>query len=529
MKSITRNMTLGIALCVATILGAGTLVKAGAERIVILHTNDTHSQIEPDASGAGGVLQRKAVIDSVRAAEKNVILVDAGDMVQGSLYFKYFHGEVEYPVMNMMDYDIRILGNHEFDNGLHELARYYKDVKGARLSASYDFSGTELDGIFTPYVIKKVGGKRIGFIGLNVDPASLIAKKAYEGMKFKEIIPVANETAAYLRNKEKCDMVVAVTHIGAVKESEKTTDYELAAASRDIDIIIGGHSHTVIRPGEGGDYPSVVMNAEGRPVLVTQTGKYGKYVGEIVIDTDDFATRDARGYDYSLIPVTDRFPEARLDKKIARFLEPYKVAVDSINNNVIAQSPARMDADSRTGAYPNFISDLVFDYAIGRADSLRAAGVEISRPDFAIMNVGGIRADMPEGDVTEGKILSTFPFDNRIVICRIKGSDVADAMRVAARKGGEGVSRNIRVISDSDGIMEHLLLNGTDIDPEKIYTYATIDYLAGGNDDLLGLGKGEIVWTDDVEYCVPVLTAIKRMGKRGQPVEGDPLSRFIRR
>ncbi|MDE6796014.1 MAG: metallophosphoesterase, partial [Muribaculaceae bacterium] len=116
-----------------------------AEKLVILHTNDTHSAIMPDKDGRGGVLQRKAVIDSVRKAEKNVILVDAGDMVQGSLFFKYFRGDVEYPLFNMTDYDIRILGNHEFDNGMNDLAEKYKDVKADRLSANYDFSGTVLD------------------------------------------------------------------------------------------------------------------------------------------------------------------------------------------------------------------------------------------------------------------------------------------------------------------------------------------------------------------------------------------------
>ena len=210
---------------VVTAMVACASVEAPAERLVILHTNDTHSQIEPDAGGAGGVLQRKAVIDSVREVEKNVILVDAGDMVQGSLFFKFYRGDVEYPLMNMMGYDIRILGNHEFDNGMEELARHYKDVRASRLSANYDFSDTPLHGMFAPYVIKKAGGKKIGFVGLNVDPASLIDAKSYKGMRFNEIVPVANETARYLKDKEKCDLVVAVTHIGAVKENYNNIDF----------------------------------------------------------------------------------------------------------------------------------------------------------------------------------------------------------------------------------------------------------------------------------------------------------------
>ena len=137
----SRHLLLKFAAAIAIALP----VMATAENLVILHTNDTHSLIDPDKDGRGGVLQRKAIIDSVRKGEKNVILVDAGDMVQGTLYFKYFKGDVEYPLMNMLGYDIRILGNHEFDNGMKDLAKYYKDVKADRLSANYDFSGVNVD------------------------------------------------------------------------------------------------------------------------------------------------------------------------------------------------------------------------------------------------------------------------------------------------------------------------------------------------------------------------------------------------
>ncbi|MDE6772117.1 MAG: metallophosphoesterase, partial [Muribaculaceae bacterium] len=275
-------------------------MSAGAERLVILHTNDTHSAIDPSPDGTGGVLQRKAVMDSVRRAEKNVITVDAGDMVQGSLYFKYFRGDVEYPLMDMSGYDIRILGNHEFDNGMKDLAEKYRQVKGARLSANYDFSGTELDGVFEPYVIKKVGGRKIGFIGLNVDPESLISSKNIN-VRFKEIIPTANELASYLKKKKKCDLVVAVTHIGYVKENDKTTDVELAESSHDIDLIIGGHSHTLIDPARPDLYPSLVDNADGKPVRIVQTGKYGKYIGKVSIDLDRLPGADGSEISYELI------------------------------------------------------------------------------------------------------------------------------------------------------------------------------------------------------------------------------------
>lgn len=496
-----------------------------AESVVILHSNDTHSLILPDRNGQGGVLQRKAIIDSIRAHEKNVILVDAGDVVQGSLFFKFFRGEVEYPLMDMMGYDIRILGNHEFDNGIEDIAKYYKKTKGTPISANYDFSGTELDGIFSPYTVRKIKGKKIGFFGINVDPESLIDKSNTGNLKFKEIIPVANATAAYLKNDLKCDLVVAVTHIGIVKQNEKTTDYELAEASKDIDIIIGGHSHSVILPNNSGPNPSIVPNAEGRPVLVAQTGKSGKLLGYIKIDLDNLG--DSRRFDYQLIPVTDRFSPEQLDRDITAFIAPYRAVVDSINSRVIARSTGTFRNDDRNGALANFTADLVYDYATHKADSLRTIQPDFPELDFALMNVGGIRMEMAEGDITEGQILDTYPFSNHMAIATVSGADLAKALQVAALKGGESVSNNIRVLVDGDNKVKDILINGYPLDPEATYAYATIDYVLGGNDDLVSLANSRQLWRDEVEVCAPILGYIERMGKMGVPVNPDTRKRFI--
>lgn len=511
----------------ASLLGVAALCfSANGEKLVILHTNDTHSAIEVNADGTGGALQRKAVIDSVRKAEKNVITVDAGDMVQGSLYFKYFRGDVEYPLMNMTGYDIRILGNHEFDNGMKDLAERYKTVKGARLSANYDFSGTELDGVFQPYVIKKVGGKKIGFFGMNVDPASLISPKNID-VNFKEIIPTANEVASFLKNEKKCDLVVAVTHIGYEKENDKTTDPEMIAASRDIDIVIGGHSHTLIDPAHPEKFPSLIKNADGKPVRVVQTGKYGRYVGKITIDLDNLKGADGEDFAYELIPVTDRFPEETLDKKIIDFLKPYKQVVDSVGGRVIAQAAYGMENGQRVGPMANMTADLTYQYVQHKADSLRNAGENVGRVDMAIMNVGGIRQNMPQGDITEGQILSTYPFSNRFVIVEIKGKDIIEAMRVAARKGGEGISGNVRVVTDGKGGLVRVVIDGEEMDPEKTYLLGTIDYAAEGNDDMLTLANHRKVWVDDVEVSAPTLYWFKRQGELGLPVSPDPTPRFF--
>lgn len=511
-------------LLAAIILGSSAV---NAERLVLLHTNDTHSLIDPD-NGQGGVLQRKAIIDSVRKAEKNVILIDAGDVVQGTLYFKFFGGEVEYPLMNMMNYDIRILGNHEFDNGLDALAKHYKNVKGSRLSANYDFSATPLKGMFDPYVIRKIGGKKIGFIGINIDPASLISSENYAGMKFSDIIETANNTATYLKKDKKCDLVVVVSHIGVKKESHNPTDYELAAASHDIDIIIGGHSHTVINPGADSKFPSWVENADGRPVLVTQTGKYGKNLGYIAMDLAEVGGGGSSKFDYHLIPVTDRFEDGSLDAAIKRFIAPYKHVVDSVNHRVIAQSVYDLNSDQRAGGYANWAGDFAALYARRQLDSLRNEGKDMPYLDFALMNVGGIRQNMPAGDVTEGQILSTFPFSNHLVVASISGADFIEAMRIAAKKGGEAVSSEIRVIYDKEGNLHKVILNGHEMDPSKIYTYATIDYLAQGNDGMTSLSNGRMIWRDSREVSAPILEYVEEQGSLDLPIAPDLNPRFVK-
>lgn len=510
--------------CLLALAAFGCL-SLNASDLVILTTNDTHSNIDSDANGVGGILPRKAIVDSVRKAEKNVLLVDAGDMVQGTLYFKYFHGDVEYPLFNMMDYDVRILGNHEFDNGLDELAKYWRDVKASRLSANYDFKGTKAEGIFQPYVIKKVDGKKIGFIGLNVDPESLISTDNYKGMKFLPVIETANKTAAYLKKDKKCDLVVAVTHIGYTSDNGKVNDVELARASRDIDIIIGGHSHTFVDPSKPSVNPCVVDNAAGRPVLVTQTGKYGKNIGYIKIDLDH--PTDVAKMNYEYIPVTDRFPASAYDKRMMTFLAPYKHVVDSVNNTPIGYSIMDMANDERDGAYAHWSGDMAMQLSRLLADSIRATG-NSADVDFAIMNVGGIRQKMHKGIVTEGQMLSTFPFSNRLQLVELKGRDIIDGLAVAARKGGEAISGNVRVLSGKNGDTE-VVINGEPMNPDKTYRMMTIDYVAQGNDDLTPLANNKTIWRDSKEVSARVLDYVRYLTALGLPVEADTAPRFLQK
>lgn len=264
-------------------------------RVVILHTNDTHSQIEPfDPShksygNLGGVVRRMAIIDSIRSAEPNVLLVDAGDAIQGTPYFNLFGGDVEFKAMNAMGYDVRTLGNHEFDAGLTKLAELVKQSTADFISSNYDLSATPLAGLVKPWVIREIGGYRVGFLALNVNPENLIPAELCKGVVFHDPIEAANQTARLLKEKG-ADIVVVLSHLGySAENASDTTDPQVAAASSDIDLIIGGHSHTVIDPERiaadpESATPCRVKNREGREVVIAQTGMGGAYLGYIAID-----------------------------------------------------------------------------------------------------------------------------------------------------------------------------------------------------------------------------------------------------
>ncbi|MDE6367520.1 MAG: metallophosphoesterase, partial [Muribaculaceae bacterium] len=199
---------------------AGALVgctagSAADDTLVIVHTNDTHSHIDPLAdNGLGGVARRKVIIDSIREANPNVLVVDAGDIVQGTLYFHLFKGEVEQQMLNELGYDVQILGNHEFDNGMDVLKTMLDRAEPTLLSSNYDFTESVLDGMFKPYMVKKIGKHKVGIMALNLDPHGMVAEGNYDGVKFMPWKEAVENTVDLLRNKEKCDYVIAVTHIG---------------------------------------------------------------------------------------------------------------------------------------------------------------------------------------------------------------------------------------------------------------------------------------------------------------------------
>jgi len=257
-------------------------VAAGETLITILHTNDTHSQIDPlpandKYAGQGGVARRATLVKKIRRENPNTLLIDAGDVLQGTPYFNFFKGEVEYKAMSAIGYDVGTLGNHEFDNGVEALAAALKFANFDLVSTNYEVKGTALEGIVKPYVVKTVGGIRVGLFGLGISPVALIAPENFKGLTYRDPVVVARDAVKNLREKENCSLVVCMSHLGYYEKPRQNSvsDGVVAAQVDGIDFIASGHTHTFM------EQPVMQKQPCGAETMIFQVGKSGIYVGRV--------------------------------------------------------------------------------------------------------------------------------------------------------------------------------------------------------------------------------------------------------
>ncbi len=248
--------------------------------VTILHTNDTHSQIEPLEPGkrdadCGGYARRMGLISQERAKDPNLLLFDAGDFSQGTPYFNFYHGRIEVDAMNRMGYDAVVLGNHEFDYGVDTLAAVLKNAQFAVVCANYDITNSPLENIVKPYTILRRENLRIGVFGISIDPQGLISEKNFQPLQCLDPVESAQQTANLLKEQKDCDLVVCLSHRGTHQG-----DVELAKATRNIDIIIGGHTHKIVEN-------MYVENIDGDSVLLSQMGKSGARIGKISVEMEE--------------------------------------------------------------------------------------------------------------------------------------------------------------------------------------------------------------------------------------------------
>jgi 5'-nucleotidase len=264
------------------------LARSEPKSLLVLHTNDWHSRIEPFPSidknwgGQGGAAARASLIKKIRAKEGEILLLDAGDIFQGTPYFNFYGGELEYRLMSEMGYDCVTLGNHDFDNGIHGLIKQMPHAKFDFVNANYDFSKTALNGKIKPYQIYRKNELKIGVFGLGIELKGLVPDKLYEGVVYNDPILVANKIAEELKLRKKCDLVICLSHLGFKYKDKKVSDEVLATQTQNIDLIIGGHTHTFLPE------PLVYSNVINKKVCVNQVGWAGLQVGQLKYTFEPF-------------------------------------------------------------------------------------------------------------------------------------------------------------------------------------------------------------------------------------------------
>ena len=255
----------------------------GETLITILHTNDTHSQIDPILendkmyAGRGGVARRATLVKRVRKDNPNTLLIDAGDVLQGTPYFNYYKGEVEYKAMSMIGYDAGTIGNHEFDNGVESLAKALQFANFDIVSSNYDVRGSALEKRIKTHVVKEVGGVRIGLFGLGISPAGLITDDNFEPLKYLDPVTTSRAVVRLLREQERCTLVIGMSHLGYYPSSRRNEvgDTQVAAQVDGIDFIASGHTHTFM------EKPVLQKSPSGNNTIIFQVGRSGIYVGRV--------------------------------------------------------------------------------------------------------------------------------------------------------------------------------------------------------------------------------------------------------
>ena len=443
---------------------------------VMLFTNDFHSQIEPMDGGGGGVLRLQALVDSVRRAEPHVLLADAGDLVQGTYYFSLLNGVVEMKMLEMLKYDIRTIGNHEFDKKMVGLGEMLALSKVPVVASNYDFSNTNIAQYVVPSKILNAGSIKVGFIGLNIRLLNLVNKTACEGVVWQDAINVADKYAEELRNQG-ADIVIALSHLGYGSGSTATYyDCGLAAKTKHIDMIIGGHSHTTLKTA------TYITDADGDRVPIVQTGSKGLNLGyaKIKIGSDGEPS-----FTYRLIPVNNRL-DNRVDPTFSSIIDDYAAEVKEKMDVKLGYAPYSINRGTPESALGNLTADGLIWMAKEFHDVTA---------DVAVYNSGGVRANISKGDVTLGDVYAVYPFDNVLSLITIKGSKLKALLNKVP--GSLYVNAGVKIVKSGNSITT-MTVGGKTINDNQNYTVATIDYISD-NDGYTSIFNGYSNREDSVE------------------------------
>jgi len=475
-KIFKRTMTLLIAAALIGFLalagcasGARPVQREAGKvyELVLLHTNDHHGTVLP-IGGRGGLAERAAFINSVRSANSNVLLLDAGDINTGTALSNMFGAEPDILAYNIMGYDAVAIGNHEMSWGREQLERQIATANFPFFASNVRQGRGFLGG--HQYLVRDFEGFRVGIFTLTTLRTLEIASPGdalFASVEFLPEIETARSVAEQLRSRHLVDIVIALTHIGDVREADDhVTSLDLAAAVPGIDIIVDGHSHSLFAE------PVRVGNT-----LVVSAGERGAYVGKARISIVDGGIV---GFDWEPVAIRGFAPDAQ----IAAILAPFIERADASLREVIGRSTANFDFGNRRPRYgETAIGNMISD---GLAWYIR--NVFNQSIDFAFTNGGGIRADLPGGDLTREDILTVLPFENYLHVVSLSGSELLELFDfIAAIPQGAGgfpqFSAEVRyTLNVPARTISNLTIGGVPIDPNRIYRFGVHDFLLGGGD-----------------------------------------------
>lgn len=517
-KQVVRWLVVvGMLMALVLVAMPAAAQESGDFTLNVVHTNDTHAHIEQfDSSGRscseakaaagecfGGVARRATKIEELRSAAANPILVDAGDQFQGTLFYTEYRGAEAAEFMNMLGYQAMTLGNHEFDDGPGNLGKFLDSVNFPVISSNIDASAEPaIDGKFVKSTVVDVGGEQIGLVGLttNTTPSSSTPGPT---VAFADYAPVLEPVIAELQ-AQGVNKIVLLSHIGYVD------DQALAAAVDGVDVIVGGHSHTLLSntaEGAAGPYPTVVDSPSGSPVLIVQDGAYGMYLGDLEVTFDSAGV--ATSWQGDPILLDSSIAE---DPAVLARVQELAVPLEELRTTVIGQTETDLDGSRESCRFTECsMGALITDAMVWASQN---DGVQV-----AIENGGGIRASIPAGDVTLGQVIEVLPFGNTLATFGLTGADLLAALENgvgrAENPDNEGTGRFPQVSGLRfawDGAMpagkrivsaevENADGSYSPVDLEQVYKVATNDFNRRGGDDYTVFAENAI---DPYDFGTPL-------------------------
>ena len=461
----------------------------------ILHTNDHHAHLEPvmvEGQPLGGISKRKTLIDQLRQASQTpTLLLDAGDVFQGTLYFNRYLGQADLPFYNDLNYTAVAVGNHEFDQGSQVLANFIKSANFPMLSANLKIVGNSpLQGQIQPWMIKEIDGKKIGILGLTTTETKMMSSPG-EDIEFNDEV-IAAKTAVEALEKQGINKIIALTHIGL------SHDLNLAQKVDGIDIIIGGHSHTPLGTMLDATlpYPIVEKTPKGDTILIATDWEWGKYLGDLEVEFDRKGhLTQWNGFPHAIDDNIKSSPE--FEQKLQAFKQP----LEKLRQTVIGQTEVKLEGDrAKIRTQETNLGNLIADAILNQ---LKGDGA-----DVALVNGGGIRASIPPGNITLGQVLEVLPFNNTITRLDLTGEQLKQALEhgVSGVEVGDGCFSHVagirfywnpkKPVGSRITAVKIIDANGEEkpLNSQAIYRVVTNNFMMKGGDgyQVLTQGKNQV-------------------------------------